>query len=346
MGLVKRNGVYWADYRDARGRRIRKSLRTRDRVLARKSLEELEQQPAEQLPFKEFVRRWVQWKRYESDTPIKPRTAKFIQLAAKRFIAEFGDLDADDIPQDRVEAYKTRRRREVAPQTLNNDLDSFRNLLRFGLDQRLIGRAPRVNRIRVKSKRIPKELSREQLERLLDHVAGDRLEPIVRLALYAGLRAEETIYLQWGDVDLDHGLIHVTAKPGWSPKSSAERTVPIPQTFVEWLKTYRNHLSFHAPRDWLCQRDPTIGAQWERIWMGQCVKKLFEDAELQLPLGTRHKLHLLRGTYATTCLRGGADLESLRANLGHSDVKVTAMYLNATDESRRRAVSALDDLLP
>jgi len=42
----------------------------------------------------------------------------------------------------------------------------------------------------------------------------------------------------------------------------------------------------------------------------------------------------------------GADLESLRVNLGHSDVKVTAMYLNATNESRRRAVAHLDRLLP
>jgi len=33
-------------------------------------------------------------------------------------------------------------------------------------------------------------------------------------------------------------------------------------------------------------------------------------------------------------------------NLGHSDVKVTAMYLNATDDSRRRAVAGLDRLLP
>jgi hypothetical protein len=60
--------------------------------------------------------------------------------------------------------------------------------------------------------------------------------------------------------------------------------------------------------------------------------------------------HLPRGTGALEVLRsarprGGADLESLRANLGHSDVKVTAMYLNATDEFQR-AVARLDRLFP
>jgi site-specific recombinase XerD len=78
--------------------------------------------------------------------------------------------------------------------------------------------------------------------------------------------------------------------------------------------------------------------------MGECVRRLFEQAGIRLPAGAKHKLHLLRGTYATNCLRGGADLESLRVNLGHSDLKVTAVYLAATDESRRQSIQGLDDL--
>lgn len=47
------------------------------------------------------------------------------------------------------------------------------------------------------------------------------------------------------------------------------------------------------------------------------------------------------GTFATTVLRGGGDLESLREVLGHSVLSVTAGYLAATSESKRRAVQGV-----
>jgi len=58
--------------------------------------------------------------------------------------------------------------------------------------------------------------------------------------------------------------------------------------------------------------------------------------------GSRHRLHLIRGTFATLVLRNGGDLESLRDILGHSDVKTTAGYLAATAQSKRRAVAGLN----
>ena len=54
-----------------------------------------------------------------------------------------------------------------------------------------------------------------------------------------------------------------------------------------------------------------------------------------------HSLHRLRGTFATMVLRGEGDLESLREVLGHSVLSVTAGYLAATSESKRRAVQGL-----
>jgi site-specific recombinase XerD len=57
--------------------------------------------------------------------------------------------------------------------------------------------------------------------------------------------------------------------------------------------------------------------------------------------GGPHTLHRLRGTFATTVLRGGGDLESLREVLGHSELSVTAGYLAATSESKRRAVQGV-----
>ena len=49
----------------------------------------------------------------------------------------------------------------------------------------------------------------------------------------------------------------------------------------------------------------------------------------------------VRGTFATTVLRGGGDLESLREVLGHSALAITAGYLASTSESKRRAVKGV-----
>jgi site-specific recombinase XerD len=72
--------------------------------------------------------------------------------------------------------------------------------------------------------------------------------------------------------------------------------------------------------------------------MAQEVRKLFAAAEI--PGTGCHHLHKLRGTFATRVLDGGGSIEALRQLLGHSDIRTTAMYLEATDQVRRKAVLA------
>ena len=72
--------------------------------------------------------------------------------------------------------------------------------------------------------------------------------------------------------------------------------------------------------------------------MVQEVRRLFVAA--RIPPTGRHHLHKLRGTFATRVLEGGGRLEALRQLLGHSDIRTTAVYLEATDQARRRAVLA------
>ncbi len=90
-------------------------------------------------------------------------------------------------------------------------------------------------------------------------------------------------------------------------------------------------------------RTPELAAadslQWNEKVLGGAIRRLFDEAGVK-PQGS-HTLHLLRGTFATNVLRSGGDLESLRALLGHADLRTTSLYLTATSESLRRAVSGL-----
>ena len=153
------------------------------------------------------------------------------------------------------------------------------------------------------------------------------------LALYAGLRQQEIAWLTWDDVDLADGWLHVRAKKGWSPKSAtSERSIPIANDLAEYLIN-----TSRSCRRWVAPQSP--GKQWCRRHLGAETRRLFQAAGVgdEGP----HTLHRLRGTFATTVLRGGGDLESLREVLGHSVLAVTAGYLTATSESKRRAIAGV-----
>ena len=130
------------------------------------------------------------------------------------------------------------------------------------------------------------------------------------------------------------GWISSAGGDRWSPKPVAsERAVPVADDLHAYLSTapraYRRRVAPQSP-----------GVQWCRRHLGADSRKLFPTADVDD--GGPHTLHRLRpGTFATTVLRAGGDLESLRELLGHSVLAITAGYLSATSQSKRRAVDHL-----
>ncbi len=344
MGLYRRGKVYYGRWFSA-GREHRRSLGTSDRREAERRFADLV--AGEGLRVDQLFERWLDYKRVRHHS--KPRSVEAFEIAARRFTRLWGDLPAEDFPESEVEAFKAQRIRTVSPETLNNDLNLLRNALRWATTRGLIATAPKVEALLMARKRVPRALSESDAVRLLDVVASGpprlaRLEVVLRLALNTGLRRNEMVWLQWQDVDLTNGWIHVTAKEGWSPKSWAERSIPLNQEFAAWLKAYRGRresarlpLACPAlgPEDWVCAWDDT-GSQWNPVHLGQEAKRAYQAANVAIPNG--QQLHCLRSTFAVAVLRGGGDLESLREMLGHADLKTTAVYLHATDESKRRSV--------
>ena len=309
----------------------------------------------------ELMDDWLRSKRIEHHS--KPRSIEAFGCAARRFGARWGELPVDALDAAAIDAFKEERLRDVAPATLNVDLDHLRNALRFARERGRLSAPPTVRRVRDARRRVPKLLSQTEVGGLIALVSADgsapgerfsRLEPIVRLAIAGGLRSDEVRWLRWCDVDLQRGLLHVRSKPGWSPKSSAERTVPMHCELVRWLTRWRASLTRILERgllaeDWVAPFLPLEGGrgggqgvpgrQWVRGVLTQELRRLFEAAGV--PRVGPHHLHKLRGTFAVRVLEGGGSLESLREILGHADLRSTAVYLAATDAAKRRAVSVV-----
>jgi integrase/recombinase XerD len=184
-----------------------------------------------------------------------------------------------------------------------------------------------------RAKPLPKTLSPGEAERLIQAAAGTqpralRDRALVELLYGAGLRVSEAIGLAKAGVDLDDRLVRVIGKGG------KERVVPIgrqaAQALLSYLARGRPYLdSRHRPELFLNAR----GGGLTRAGAFLILRKLAEKAGLD---PQRVHPHLLRHSFATHLLEGGADLRSVQEMLGHADLSTTELYTHVTDKRRRQ----------
>jgi len=183
-----------------------------------------------------------------------------------------------------------------------------------------------------RAKPLPKTLSPGEAERLITAAAGTqpralRDQALVELLYGAGLRVSECVGLEKAGVDLDDRLVRVIGKGG------KERVVPIGRHAAEALRRYlsrgRPFLDRrHRPELFLNAR----GGGLTRAGAFLILRTLAEKAGLD---PQRVHPHLLRHSFATHLLEGGADLRSVQEMLGHADLSTTELYTHVTDRRRR-----------
>ena len=183
-----------------------------------------------------------------------------------------------------------------------------------------------------RTRHLPKTLSPGEAERLIETAAGTqpralRDQALVELLYGAGLRVSEAVGLDKAGVDLDDRLVRVIGK------GDKERVIPVGRHAAEALRRYlargRPYLDRrHRPELFLNAK----GGALTRSGAFLILRKLAAKAGLD-PL--RVHPHLLRHSFATHLLEGGADLRSVQEMLGHADLSTTELYTHVTDRRRR-----------
>jgi integrase/recombinase XerD len=183
-----------------------------------------------------------------------------------------------------------------------------------------------------RARRLPRTLSPAEAERLVEAAAGTtprdlRDRALVELLYGAGLRVSEAVGLERGAVDLDARIVRAMGK------GSKERVVPIGRQAVEALRRYLARGRPHLERR---QRQEVFlnarGGALTRAGAFLILRRLAERAGLE---PERVHPHLLRHSFATHMLEGGADLRSLQELLGHADLATTELYTHVSDRRRR-----------
>jgi integrase/recombinase XerD len=240
---------------------------------------------------------------------------------ARRGRAAPGNVTTDDL----VAFVLGERERGSSPTSVARRLVTVRLLLRFLAAEgdipedpgRLLD-APKV------WKRLPGVLRPEEVEALL--AAPDVTTPLGRRdralleVLYAtGARASEAVGLRMGDVRLDLGVVRCVGKGG------KERLVPLgrpARTAIEaWLEDGRDRVLRGRESDHLFVNRLGRPVRRETLW--HIVKTQARRAGLD-PAGVSP--HMLRHSFATHLLEGGADIRYVQEMLGHASVSTTQIY--------------------
>jgi integrase/recombinase XerD len=182
--------------------------------------------------------------------------------------------------------------------------------------------------------KLPRTLSPRETERLIEAATGTtpralRDSALVELLYGGGLRVSEAVGLERAAVDLDERLVRCIGK------GNKERIVPIGRSAAEALRRYlsrgRPYLDRRLrPELFLNAR----GGPLTRAGAFLIIRRLAEKAGLD---PERVHPHLLRHSFATHLLEGGADLRSVQEMLGHADLATTQIYTHVSDRRRREA---------
>lgn len=210
-------------------------------------------------------------------------------------------------------------------------LSAIRRLFQYFYREKLRSDDPTASLISPKlPKRLPKDLSEQQVEALLEAPnVEDTLElrdkAMLELLYATGLRVTELISLTTENVSLRQGVVRVIGKGG------KERLVPMGESALDWLEQYLTHsrlillgeqssdVFFPSRRGRLMTRQTF----WHRI------KYYAQLAQID---GDKLSPHVLRHAFATHLLNHGADLRVVQMLLGHSDLSTTQIYTHVATE--------------
>lgn len=182
------------------------------------------------------------------------------------------------------------------------------------------------------------------IQRLLDtprkdSFAGVRDRTMMILSLDTGIRPQEIRKLMLADVDLEEGCIRIRPEVA---KTKEARTLPLSDISLAEIRKY---LSIRPP-EW--SKSPLFPTETGTPMMASTITGMMTRYRNIAGI-EKFPWYALRHTFATTMIRSGASLDSVRQILGHANFSIVNTYLHLTNEDVKRehdAHSPLLSLLP
>jgi integrase/recombinase XerC len=232
--------------------------------------------------------------------------------------------------------------RGIVKTSIARKLSAIRSFYRYLLREKIITKNPieQVSSPKL-DKRLPSFLTLEEVERLLNAPdlstpLGQRDRALLELLYASGLRVSELTGLTLEQIDLESNKIRVLGK------GSKERMVLMGQPAAAALKSY---LSQGRPELLGQKRSQALFlSRSGRRLPARGVQRMLENYAKKAGIGKRVHPHMLRHTFATHMLDGGADLRVVQELLGHARLTSTQIYTHVTKGQARKVYLAAHPL--
>uniref|UniRef100_I2PZB6 Site-specific recombinase XerD n=1 Tax=Desulfovibrio sp. U5L TaxID=596152 RepID=I2PZB6_9BACT len=236
------------------------------------------------------------------------------------------EIIALDVDRLRIKLLKTHR-----PGTVKNVLELLRRIINYGCKKNLcpgpgfVVELPRAQSLKTE------DLAPEELAELLKAIDEDDhpfAGPIMKLALFSGMRKSEMLKLQWSNIDFRNGVIHLP-----DAKSGQDEKIPLSDTARELLESLPRTSDFVFPGR----------AGGQRVYIQRYVNAIRDKAGL--PRSFR-ALHGLRHVYASLLASSGrVDMYTLQKLLTHKSPMMTQRYAHLRDDAMKQAADVAGEIV-
>jgi integrase len=278
--------------------------------------------------------RWTIDKLWEAYKAGKPGLKGIVtdENRYKNFIQPmFGDKAPSEIICLDVDRLRVKLLKTHMPGTVKNVLELLRRIINYGCKKNLcpgpgfVVELPRAQSLKTE------DLAPEELVELLKAIDADDhpyAGPMMRLALFSGMRKSEMLKLQWEYIDFRNGVINIP-----DAKSGQDEKIPLSDPARGLLESLPKDSDFIFPGR----------AGGQRVYIQRYVNRIRDKAGLPR---TFRALHGLRHVYASMLASSGkVDMYTLQKLLTHKSPQMTQRYAHLRDDAMKRAADVAGEMV-
>src|SRR4030042_483803 len=249
------------------------------------------------------------------------------------FVSEQGIETLKNVNKQTLRAYLAQlMEQKYAKSSIARKLSAIRSFYRYLMREDLISASPAATTVSPRlDKRLPEFLTQDEAKRLVEspdvsQPQGQRDRALLEMLYASGMRVSELVNMNVEQVNLSTNEMRV-----WG-KGAKERVVLIGEPAAEALNNYINE----GRRELLGGKRNNalfVNRYGERILVRRGQKILNKYSKR---INKSVHPHILRHTFATNLLDGGADLKVVQELLGHADLSSTQIYTHVTQSRARK----------
>lgn len=256
-----------------------------------------------------------------------------------RLVDYAGDITIEEVTPELIRKWRlwlndlgSDRADELGKATQNYHLIALRNLLKYCHKRNIAAMsADQIELAKVARAKVT-FLDKDELDRLLqqpntNEISGLRDRAILELLYSSGLRVSELVSLDITHINLERREFTVRGK------GQKDRPVFISQQAADWVQLYLDKRTDNLPALFISYSGRAVSntsGNYRRL-TPRSIQRMISRYALLAGITKHVSPHTLRHSFATDLLMNGADIRSVQAMLGHSNIATTQVYTHVTD---------------